>query len=154
MPPTNTLWVRIEDAIRDIVNNVIPNTYIAGQPAITASEYAEISEPAEEAIRDTWSTISGGTTHQTAYRFQVDIFVKYDVSNIQIGRWRVMDLAQLVIDEFFLKWRDNPTMGNLILMPERIRANGPKMTAMRETERVDWNVTLTIDLIGRIFNIT
>lgn len=151
MPATNTLWVRIEDALRDFVNDVIPNTYVAGQPAVTASEYAEVSEPAEAAIRDEWITISGGSTHHVIYSFQIDIFVKYDASNIQIGRWRVMDLAQLVVDNLFSRWRTDPSMGGLILMPDRVRVGGPKMTTPRDTDRVDWTVTMTVELTGQIF---
>jgi hypothetical protein len=155
VPATDSLWVHVEDRIRDIVRTVFPDqTYVVGQTGARAKEYAEVGSPPDTVITQRWVTISGGQSHQTlSYLVQVEINVQYDDKQPHLTRWRAMNLTQQVINACFEAWKLDPSMGNTVLMPEGIRVTGPRMTTPRETERIDWTVTMVIELMGRFFNV-
>jgi hypothetical protein len=61
-----------------------------------------------------------------------------------------MDLADKVLNELRLQWRTDPTMGQVILSPDRIeRVGGPTMTQVKDTDRFDWMVVILISLFGK-----
>jgi hypothetical protein len=153
MPAVNKRWVRIEDEIRKILDDIIPTVYVHGQQAVKADEYIEIAPP-ESSIDAEYVSISGLQTHQSTYTFEISIYKKYDANNVQGTRWRIMDIAQDIIDNLFTKWKLDPTLSGLILQPERIeRVSGPRLTTTRDTDRIDWTVTFLITLMGEVVGI-